>query len=195
MFASLAMPLWSQDTTAEVPESQAEIDETTLTFDAEAPDQQNSNDSNIEPDVWDYLRIVVMLALVLGLIYLLYFFLKKFNKTAAAGSNTIITVHETKPLQGNRMLHVVEVAGSMYVVGSTDQHVSKIDKIENQEQIDRIRLEQSKTQAPVSFADALRKMFNPGADSNQNNSNEAETTSSENRTEFMQEQRDRLKNL
>jgi flagellar protein FliO/FliZ len=79
------------------------------------------------------LRLGIGLVLVVGLILLVWFVLKRFQRSrypAAAESRTgLIDVVATTALGPNRALHLVRVGGQIILVGSTDQAVTRLAEI------------------------------------------------------------------
>jgi len=79
------------------------------------------------------LRLGIGLVLVVGLILLVWFVMKRFQRSrypAAAESRTgLIDVVATTPLGPNRALHLVRVGGEIVLVGSTDQAVTRLADI------------------------------------------------------------------
>lgn len=128
---------------------------------------QKSSSGKIKPvkqlGVWNYIQMVLVLGLVVGGIYLLFYFLKRMSGTRFQ-ENSIIGVLSTKPLQANRSLHVVDVGGRLYLVGTSENSVNLVAAIEDKEAVDEIRLRASQSRPRVDhkafrdvFAGAFRK--------------------------------------
>ncbi len=85
----------------------------------------------------DFVRMVVVLAAVLGAIYLLF---RLFRRGAAGrlGNSELIAVLGSRSLGGNRSLHLVRAAGGYYLVGAGDQAVNLVAEITDPERLDRL---------------------------------------------------------
>ena len=88
---------------------------------------------------WDYIQMVLVLALVIAGIYLLFYFLKKAGGPKYQ-ENALIGVLSTKVLQPNRALHLVDVGGQLYLVGTSENSVNLVSEIQDKEAVDEIRL-------------------------------------------------------
>jgi len=140
--------------------------------------------------VWDFVKMVIVLVAVVGLIYAFFHFLKKMSGPKDEGLR-FVQVLETRNLSGNRNLHLVEVGNHMLLVGSAENGVNLIAEITDQETRDGIKLRASETRAEPAkrFADLLKGLLpkggkNPPAE---NRSDEA--------FDFMNRQKERLKKL
>lgn len=89
--------------------------------------------------LWDLLRMVLVLAAVLGVIYGLVHILKRARPAGLAESD-VIRILDTRKLAANRSLHLVDVAGRLYLVGSGEQAVSLLAEIDDPETIEQVRL-------------------------------------------------------
>ena len=85
----------------------------------------------------DFVRMVVVLAAVLGAIYLLFRFIKRGSR-ASVGNGDGIALLASRSLGGSRHLHLVQVGGGVYLIGATDQAVSLIAQITDRESIDAL---------------------------------------------------------
>ena len=129
--------------------------------------------------------MLLVLACVIGAIYLLFYLLKKGSKKKHPESDLIRMV-DSRILSGNRSLYLVMVGGNIYLVGSSENGVNLVSEIKDEETQNRIRMEvanepQSRTQG---FADILKSMFRP-----------AKSVSMDDSLRFMKRQKERLKEL
>ncbi|MDR1315601.1 MAG: flagellar biosynthetic protein FliO [Spirochaetales bacterium] len=109
--------------------------------------------------VGDFLRMVLVLALVVGLIYGVFHFIKKAGGPRDSGMR-FIRVLETRPLAGNRHLHLVEIGNEVLLVGSAENGVSLVSQVSDRETLDGIQLAASRAAPPAgSFADTLKGFF------------------------------------
>lgn len=88
---------------------------------------------------WDYIQMVLVLALVIAGIYVLFYFLKRAGGPRYQ-ENAVIGVLSTKVLQPNRSIHLIDVGGQLYLVGTSENNVNLVAAIEKKEAIDEIRL-------------------------------------------------------
>ena len=129
--------------------------------------------------------MLLVLACVIGAIYLLFYLLKKGSKKKHPESDLIRMV-DSRILSGNRSLYLVMVGGNIYLVGSSENGVNLVSEIKDEETQNRIRMEvanepQSRTQG---FADILKSMFRP-----------AKSVSMDDSLRFMKRQKERLKEM
>ena len=111
---------------------------------------------------WDFVRMILVLACVLGVIYLLFWLLRR-GAGKKIQENGLIRVLGSRGLSGSRSLHLVEVGSSVYLVGSSDGGVELIAEITDKESLDSLRLKAAE-QAPGgrrTFAQAFGEIFRP----------------------------------
>ena len=136
----------------------------------------------------DFVRMVVVLAAVLGAIYLLFRFLRR-GAAGRAGNSELIAVLGSRALGGNRSLHLVRAAGGFYLVGAGDQAVNLIAEINDPESLDLLAAHGA-GQGDVArgrFADLL-------AEAGIGAAGDARGTAS-GHTAFLRRQRDRVRGL
>ena len=137
--------------------------------------------------VWDFVRMLLVLAGVLLLIYFLFFLLKRAGKPKIVSDSTI-NVISSQNLESGRSLHLVEIGPQVFLIGSGEGSVRLITEIDNKETLDTIKLEKSRNMPESkTFADLFKGLFK-----------KENTVLTEIKTEqkgFMRKQRDRLKNM
>jgi flagellar biogenesis protein FliO len=139
----------------------------------------------------DFVRMLVILGVVVGVIYLLFFLLKKGVQRRLPDNETIRVVG-SRTLTGTRALHLVEVGRSLYLIGVAEQAVSLISEISDQESIDRVRLESSRPSGSAGragragFSGLLAGLIRPG---------KSRGVDLGGTIEYMQKQQERLKKL
>ena len=89
--------------------------------------------------LWDLLRMVLVLAAVVGAIYLIFYLLKRAGR-AKVGDSRAITVVGSQPLPGNRALYLVKVGSQLFLVGSGGDAVGLISEITDKESVDALLL-------------------------------------------------------
>jgi len=114
-------------------------------------------------DTWDFVRMFVVLALVVGCIYGLVWLLRRGSR-ARTPENEMIRLLGSRSLAGNRALHLVEVGRSVYLVGSAENGVNLVAEVKDQETIDAIRVQAAEEggRARRTFAETLSRVFSPG---------------------------------
>jgi flagellar protein FliO/FliZ len=136
---------------------------------------------------WDFLRMVLILAAVVGVIYLIFWMLKRGFRRQLP-QNELIRLLGTRNLTGNRALHLVEMGKQVFLVGSAEGSISLISEIRDRETLDSIALERSQMQNRTSqgFAQFFQSILKSGK---QKESSVGATI------DFMKQQRQRLEKL
>jgi len=152
-----------------------------------AEDGVNEEDGSNFLPIWEFLRMLLVLGCVVGVIYLFFFFLKKGMKKKLP-ENNLIKVITAAQLQGNNMLYLVQIGLEYFLIGSGSGGLSQIARITDKETIDSIMLNTAEESIPSkqSFSDILLKIFNPG---------KKHFGLSSNPINFMKKQQERLNNL
>lgn len=136
----------------------------------------------------DFVRMVVVLAAVLGAIYLLFRLIRR-GAAGRLGNSELIAVLGSRSLGGNRSLHLVHAAGGYYLVGAGDQAVNLIAEITDPERLDLLAAHSAEQggAARARFADLLAAA-GAGTPS-------ATRTTDSGHTAFLRRQRDRVRRL
>ena len=135
---------------------------------------------------WDFIRMVLILAAVVGVIYLIFWMLKRGLRRQLP-QNDLIRLLGTRNLSGNRALHLVEMGKQVFLVGAAEGSISLISEIRDQETLDAIALERSQMQNRTSqgFAHFFQSLLKSGG----SQSSVGDTI------DFMKQQRRRLEKL
>ncbi len=144
-------------TRPQVPESQIPLGETGPAAGGTAPRQNAGGVST-----WDFVRMIIILAAIIGLIYLLFWLLRR-GAGRKVQENDLIKVLGSRTLGSNRALHLVEVGSSVYLVGSSEGGVELIAEITEKESLDSVRLKAAE-QHPATrrnFQAVLSEIFRP----------------------------------
>ena len=75
----------------------------------------------------DYIKMITSLIIVLGIIFMLAFLVKRFNLTGSGAGD--IKLIATLPLGTKERLVVVEIEQQQYVLGVTSQQISLVEKL------------------------------------------------------------------
>jgi flagellar protein FliO/FliZ len=136
---------------------------------------------------WDFLRMVLILAAVVAVIYLIFWLLKRGVRRQLP-QNDLIRLLGTRNLTGNRALHLVEMGKQVFLVGAAEGSISLISEIRDQETLDSIALERSQIEnrSNQGFAHFFQSILKSGK---QRESSVGATI------DFMKQQRQRLEKL
>lgn len=143
------------------------IDERELTFgeagDGDAGGEDAAPGSINSFGVWDFVRMVVVLGIVIAAIYLVFYLLKRASGGRLENS-PMIRVLGSHALPGNKALHLVEVGRQVFLVGVGDDSVTYLSEISDQESLDELRLKASTSSGERrgNFADMLSGLFQGG---------------------------------
>lgn len=110
---------------------------------------------------FDFVRMVLVLAVVVGAIYLIFFLIRR-GSAARVNENDLIILLGSKTLGGNRNLHLVRVGNGVYLVGAADESINLLAEISDKESLDSIQLERAAGLASPSrrsFTDVLGELF------------------------------------
>jgi len=179
--------LWGQDTTI--------TDETQLTIlDTEAEDgavTEQTEEIPVPTVGWgDFLRMFLVLAFVIALIYGVFFLMKKFSRKGSLDSDQI-RILTSKSLESGRNLHVIEVGNQVFLIGSAEGGISLVSEINDKETRDQFRLLASQqAEGTKSFQNVFSHFF-----PKEPAQTPTPTGSAKNSVDFIKKQRDRLKKL
>ena len=111
---------------------------------------------------WDFLRMLLILAAVVAVIYLIFHFLKRGLRRQLP-ENDMIRLLGTRTLAGNRALHLVELGKTVFLLGAAEGGISLIAEVKDQETLDNLRIESSKSRtAPQGFGQFFQSMLKGG---------------------------------
>ncbi len=72
------------------------------------------------------------LALILGIMFLVVFVLRRFGLVAQGANKGLIEVVENRAILPKRYISLVRVAGSYFLIGSTEQGITLLGSIEGE---------------------------------------------------------------
>ncbi len=160
-------------------------DEQTLSVDTTETAAPNLNSNISSFSLWDVLRMVLVLGAVLGVIYLLFYLLKKASRPVK-DSGTLIDLLATRNLTNSSAVHLIKVGEQVFLVGAGDSGIRLVSEITDKETLDRISLENSEQNGENrTFSEVLKGVFKGSGTSGRGVSGSG----------FIKEQKDRLKNL
>jgi flagellar protein FliO/FliZ len=105
------------------------------------------------------MKIFSMLALVLGVMFLLFFGFKKFvlKNTVFGGGEKLVNVLGTGFLSPKKNIVLVEVAGEVLVLGMSQDHITLLTSITDQEKIEEIKSAGGKGGSGLNWNQANRQ--------------------------------------
>jgi flagellar biosynthetic protein FliO len=144
-------------------------------------------------DTWDFVRMLLVLALVVGVIYGVFWLLRRGGRLKTPENETI-RVLGSRSLAGNRALHLVEVGRSVYLVGSAENGVNLVAEVKDQETLDALRVQAAEEGGRTrrSFAATLARVFNPAKAPG---AAQGRATGLGEGSDFVKRQRERLRRL
>ena len=104
------------------------------------------------------IKMLTALGVVLGGILLVYYFAKRILKRQVGNSKgKMIRVLESSYIGVKKNISLVEIPGAILVLGITNDNISLLSKIENQETIDGYKKVENKKEL-LSFSDRLHQI-------------------------------------
>lgn len=169
-------------------------DEKTLTITDTSPADAGNAAGPVpaEITVWDFVKMFVILALVLGMILGFLWFMRKLSGQGSTADSPVRVLH-TQTLGGSRSLQVVEVSGEILLLGVSDSGVTLVKDLSGTEAADAFRLAASKTGAAggaKGFSDLLGGLMGVKPKIRPEVGEPVENSS-----DFLKKQRERLKKL
>jgi flagellar protein FliO/FliZ len=135
---------------------------------------------------WDFLRMLLVLAAVVAVIYAIAYLLKRGLRRHLP-QNDLIRVLGSRSLNGSRALHLVQLGRKIFLVGAAESGISLISEIKDEETLDTIRVESSRqARVPQGFAQFLQSFLKSGKPGG---------TGLRDSVDFMKQQRQRLSKM
>ncbi|HTX74027.1 MAG TPA: flagellar biosynthetic protein FliO, partial [Rectinemataceae bacterium] len=86
-----------------------------------------------------FLRMIIVLALVLGVIYAAYRLMRRLAKPRSTQESAVRLLGSTN-LGPGKVLHIVGLGAKTYLIGATDASISLIAEVEDKEFVDALTL-------------------------------------------------------
>ncbi|MBW1901203.1 MAG: flagellar biosynthetic protein FliO [Deltaproteobacteria bacterium] len=114
---------------------------------------------NYSPDlISTALKMLVSLGIVLGGLFVTFYFMKRLlNKKMAGSEDKLIRVLANTYIGVKKNISLVEVPGALLVIGITNDNISLLSKIEDEEILNGLRFSNGE-RGQVSFSDHLHKL-------------------------------------
>lgn len=126
------------ETTESTSTQSTAVDESTLVLGEPEPDSGGA--VSVSPfSFWDLVRMIVVLAAVVAIIYAIFFFLKKAGNGKYSNSEQI-RVLGTRTLPGNRSVYLVQVGVQVFMLGAGGDSVTMLSEITDKETVDSLIL-------------------------------------------------------
>jgi flagellar protein FliO/FliZ len=143
----------------------APVDETTLSLGEAAAPARAANNAAGSNTLAYFLRMIFVLALVLGAIYGVYRLMKRLSKPKPADDSSLKILASTS-LGPGKALHVIGLGSKAYLIGAADSSISLVAELDDKEFIDALTLEATlvpKASRPGAgdFGELLRGLLGP----------------------------------
>lgn len=145
------------------PEEAAAVDESTLVL-GEPSEETGGEASSVSAfGFWDFARMILVLACVVGVIYLIFYFLKRAGNGKYANSE-LIRVVGSQTLPGNRAIYLVQVGMQVFMIGAGGDSVTLLGEITDKETVDTMILAAAEEETPPgrSFGDLVASLVKSG---------------------------------
>jgi flagellar protein FliO/FliZ len=140
--------------------------------------------------VWDFVKMVFILALVIGLILGFVWFMRRIQGQGSTADSPIKVLH-SQTLGGSRSLQVVEIGTDIFVLGVSDSGVTVVKDLTGTETADAFKLAASRRALKkTAFSDLLNGFLGAKPKIRPDVGEPAD-----NSADFLKKQRERLKNL
>ncbi len=109
-------------------------------------------------NLWDFVKIFLVLILLAGLLYSMLFLLKKYIYASEGKNPKLLNIKilSTQLLMPKKFVSVVKILDKVYILGVSDQSISLIDKLNK----DEVQMENLESVSSVNFFDYLKKGLN-----------------------------------
>lgn len=114
---------------------------------------------NYQPDIiYATFKMIAALAVVIGSIFVLLFFLKrKTNMSQSLNPNKLIKILASRYIGVKKAITLVEVPGSILVLGVTNDRLTLLEKIDDEDTLMQYR-QIEKSSSNETFSDRLTKI-------------------------------------
>ena len=126
-----------------------------------------SNLSFSEPDFYlAALKTFSVLAIILALILVGFYLIRRFGLIRSAGAvgTRWVTLINTTPIAPKKMIGVVDVAGEILVVGLTEQQISLLTKVTDEQVIAHLRKNQGGRSSEIPFYQQFKSLLGTNTD-------------------------------
>jgi flagellar protein FliO/FliZ len=183
LFFAGAISSFSQD----VPIQNETVDETTLSIGVPGEIATGEDGSLTVFSAWDFVRMVLILAAVIGVIYGIFHLLKKSGNPKFQETR-LIRLLSSKTLTGARALHLVEVGNQIFLIGTSESSVNLVSEIQDKETVDGLKLQAANIDGTEkrSFSTLVGQAFGRSIGKNKQTADPMA---------FLKQQRQRIRNM
>ena len=89
--------------------------------------------------IWPFVRMILVLLVIIGCIYLVFFFIKR-GRQASHPNDMFLKKVATLPLSPGRSIHIVTLLDRAYLIGSAESYISLLGEIHDKELVDTLNL-------------------------------------------------------
>ena len=120
---------------------------------------KNANEKtkrNFGINIFSYIKIIFVLIIIIGIIYFIAHFLKKYvYKTGQAGQAVDIVISQS--LGPGKWIQVVNIGGKFLILGVTNDNISLLTEVKDKAEIERyeIIMNEKKTEVGETFVDVV----------------------------------------
>lgn len=143
--------------------------------------------------IWFFVRTILVLAVVLGLVWAFFLFLKKVSGTTTS-SDPYLKKVASLSLSPGKFVYVITLNSRAYLIGVADNSVNLIAEIDDKELVDAMNLhapQNEEGKKPLDFNSLLGKFVNTNGQKHATKKSGGGFSSS-NVVELLQNQRSRL---
>jgi flagellar protein FliO/FliZ len=168
------------------------VDETTLSFSDASSPTRAANAAAAPSTLAYFLRMIVVLALVLAVIYCVYRLMKRLARPKAADSSAVKILASTN-LGPGKALHIVALGSKAYLIGATDSSVNLVTELEDKEFVDKLNLEASMSPPKVGSGRDFGEMLSGILGGRNGGGRKSSAKGARGAGDFLAGQRDRLR--
>lgn len=152
-----------QESPAEESGALSPVDESTLVIGESSQEPGGDTASVSAFGFWDFVRMILVLACVVGVIYLIFYLLKRAGSGKYAKSD-LIKVVGSQSLPGNRAIYLVQVGTQVFMIGAGGDSVTLLGEITEKETIDTMILAAAEQESSPgrNFGDLIGSLVKSG---------------------------------
>ena len=97
----------------------------------------------------DFIRMLLILGVVVAAIYGVFYLIRRAT-VGRVPENELISLLGSKGLSTGRMLHVIRVGNSVYLVGAAENSISLISELTDKETLDAVALQEAQAETAAA---------------------------------------------
>ncbi len=160
---SFKVPLYSQETADnssqiennDTSSTQRITDETQIFLDQDNASSQNTRKSS--SGIWVFIRMIFVLAVIIGLLYLFLRLYKK-NKNVQQSEDPFLRLITSLSLGPGKSIYLLTVIDKAYLLGATDENINLLGQIDDKEVVEAMNVyadTHNQTEKPKNFNEIL----------------------------------------